>query len=930
MFRKLFLYVFIFCGLIQFIDAQEKKEVKCPVVRDTWISTVGSEANTNGGKSAKIKLKVLQEYGLLDIDVSALKGKKISNAFLFVAPEGGVKFGGARGTDLRWFTVSTVASPWEEGLGMQYDVDAAGKGATFLEASHGTRKWAYPGSKGCDVILGNSHTIRIDVDAGDPIDGWFKIPLNQRQVEALVAGASYGLAILDGSTGIDRNCHISSREGKRPPYLLVTVEGDNNQAPKEPSALTFAPMPNNASNKMGAAKISFKVPENAFSYNIKVGGQLIPRWATPLALKAGETQTILLEDLAPNADTEVEIAAVDGAGNTSAFAKVKGKSSTEIIVPKLPESNWKTNDGKASEQKGNLKVWAYPEGCKVDPIGGEIILEPGMNTAKVKNSVWDSNSGTVRIAAARGEIAGFHLALESTSGPVEGIKIEISGLKGVQTKQWRAWFVSTKEKWQAEYAIPLKAEEKLAIPAADNKIPDQKVSSIAVDIIVPTNAPAESQVGVITITTSDSTIKLNLKLDVFKAVIPNEINFNPELNDYGGPSEAGSAAYFEYYKLAHYHRCTINTVPYSQTGRFDSARAPAIQVDGSVKDWTNYDKAVGPLLDGSAFKDNPRAGVPVPTLYLPHFENWPMSIKAHYKPGDAATLSGKSWKGPHDIFAKSIDESFSKEYQQGFTKNVSDFVSHFEEKKWNRTMLEFYLNNKPNGESMVSTAWTLDEPAEYLDWRAINFFSSLFHNGLKGVSKSKFLMRGDISRPEWQGSCSDGLMDIMYANGGQLSMPRLMREHKRRMPTILYCYGECNDVIRPNHETVAWCLKSFALECDGVLPWKSLSGEAAFQKPDKNGLIVDGSKLFGVPAIASFRIHSLRTGAQIAELLKLLQEKNGWGRTHCEAIISQVILLESKFVQAFSDDAAAVTFEGINGDTIVKLKEGILKLLEAN
>lgn len=927
MLRKLLLLVFIFCGLMQLNQAQDKKEVKCPVTRDTWISTIGSEAGTNGGKSPKIKLKVLQEYALIDFDVSALKGKKISSAFLYVAPLGGAVFGGSRGTDLRWFTISTVASPWEEGLGKQYDVDDAGKGATFVEASHGTRLWNYPGSSGCDVILGNCHTLRFDVDAGDPKDGWFKIPLDQRQVSALVAGASYGLALLDGSTGIDRNCLISSREGKNPPYLLVTIDGDNHQAPKEPTNLTFMSTPNNASRKSGAAKITFQVPENAFSYNIKVNGQLLPRWATPLAMKFGEIQSILLEDLTPNIETEVEIAAIDAAGNTSAFAKVKGKSSTEIIVPKLPEISWKAIEGKAAEKKGNLKVWAYPEGCKIDPISGEIILETGMNTAKVKNSVWDSESSTVRIASARGEIVGFHLALEST-GPIEGIKVELSGLKGVQTKQWRAWFVNNKEKWLAEYAIPVKSEEKLTIPAVDNKIPDQKVASIAIDVIVPINTPAESQVGVITITTADSTIKLNLKLDVFKAVIPHEINFNPELNDYGGPSTAGSAAYFEYYRLAHYHRCTINTVPYSQTGRFDSARAPVVAADGSVKDWTNYDKAIGPLLDGSAFKDNPRSGVPVATLYLPHFENWPLPIKDHYKPGEAAKLSGKGWKGPHDLFGKPIEESFSDEYKKGFTKNISDFVSHFEEKKWNKTLLEFYLNNKPNAESMVSTAWTLDEPTEYLDWRAINFYSSLFHNGIKGATKSKFLMRADISRPEWQGSSSDGLMEIMYANGGQFSKFRLMREHKRRMPTILYCYGECNDLIRPNHETVAWCLKSFAFENDGVLPWKSLSGEAAFQKPDKNGLIVDGNKLFGVPAIASFRVHSLRTGAQIAELLRLLQEKNGWGRAHCEAIISQVVPLESKFVQSFSDDAAAITFESINGDTLVRLKEGILKLLE--
>src|SRR5687767_4670851 len=90
--------------------------VRCPVTRDVWLS-LGSrqEMDTNSGKSPKIKLKVLQEFGLLDFDVSALAGKRIEKATLFVAPAGGVRFANPeRGSDLRWFTLSTVSSPWEE------------------------------------------------------------------------------------------------------------------------------------------------------------------------------------------------------------------------------------------------------------------------------------------------------------------------------------------------------------------------------------------------------------------------------------------------------------------------------------------------------------------------------------------------------------------------------------------------------------------------------------------------------------------------------------------------------------------------------------------------------------------------------------------------------------------------------------------------
>src|SRR5690349_23978735 len=98
--------------------------IKCPDIRDTWLSAANNaECEMSGGKAPRIKLKVWQEFGLLDIDVSALKGKRIEKAELHFATAGGAVHGGARGTDLRWFTVSTVSSQWEEGASGNFGLD---------------------------------------------------------------------------------------------------------------------------------------------------------------------------------------------------------------------------------------------------------------------------------------------------------------------------------------------------------------------------------------------------------------------------------------------------------------------------------------------------------------------------------------------------------------------------------------------------------------------------------------------------------------------------------------------------------------------------------------------------------------------------------------------------------------------------------------
>src|ERR1700712_969762 len=74
------------------------QDIKCPDTKDVWLScAVKEEADGNGGKWHRMKLKAWQEFGLLDFDVSALKGKVIENAALFIAPDGGAVFGKERG-----------------------------------------------------------------------------------------------------------------------------------------------------------------------------------------------------------------------------------------------------------------------------------------------------------------------------------------------------------------------------------------------------------------------------------------------------------------------------------------------------------------------------------------------------------------------------------------------------------------------------------------------------------------------------------------------------------------------------------------------------------------------------------------------------------------------------------------------------------------
>jgi hypothetical protein len=948
--------------------------VTCPDIKDTWLSSCGKEGETNMGKAPKIKLKGYQEYGLLDFDVAALGGKKILSAALYVSQVSPpAEFAKERGSELRWFTVSTVSSDWEEGAGTNYTIDGDANGATFNEASFEKHSWSYRGSKNWDVTLGNGNTLRCDVDGGNPKDGWFAIPIDKRIVEAMVVKASYGMLLMDGSVFTASNTLISSREGPKAPFLKVEVEDAAGPVagPKAPEGLSVTPAPIDANTDTGAIQIALTVPANAFAYDVKLDGNAVQRWQIPFAAAAGSKQSFIVQYVQPQKDVNVEVAAVDVLGNRSESAAAQGKTSTQITVPKMPASHWYGPENRevVIPDLGKLAVWAFPENSKLDPLSGNIVQEKNMDAANYRNSIWDAAAQTVRIPAARGEIAGFQLALVSSdpaAAPVD-VSWKVEGLGNIQVRAFREWFVNLSNAkgvksnpWQPDYMIPMKDGEPLKFPSPDNKVPNQKAAVLALDLIIPADTPPGEKNGTITLNIPNAQKQLTLKIVVYDAVIPAELNFIPELNCYGGPlGDAGTDKFFDAFRVAHYYRCVINRVPHHHNGPTDKDWSADVAPDGHVTDWTRFDKNLGPLLDGSAFKDLPRAGVPVPLLYLPFNESYPLSIKDHYKPGDNVPLAGAKWKETHDMLAKAPEDSFDQAYKDAFATCVKDYVKHFEEKGWSRTLMEGFNNNKvqygkvdeivdgkpvldKDGKhkkvaGMTGTAWTLDEPQQWLDWQALLFYSKLFHKGLSDAKTVKFVFRSDVSRPMWQGNCMDGYMEVMVAGGAQFSMLPLMQNYVRRTGGKLFDYGGCNTQDKANHNTTAWVLKSYVHGCDGALPWQSIGKDNAFEKGDfigqdgaadnGNMLIIDGAGRVGVNAVASMRLQSFRSGAQIAELLRLLEKKNNWSRTHSAALVSQRLPLGAQFKQAFADDAAALSFDDSNGDVFVQIKEGVLKLL---
>ena len=912
----------------------QSAELKFTCTKDTGISSYkeknADERNLNMGATGSIKIKGIEEMAILRFDLSKLKGKKIKSAKLFLC-EASTNF-------LRKIGLSTVSNDWIEGKG-NYTIDETDNGATFFEASYKKCSWCWPGSDLTDVTMGNGNTLQQHTEMQKLGDGWIAVDVSLPIVKAIICDASYGILVMDESGQTTADNLVYSREsGNNGPYLVVNYE-DANVPPQKPLLVNVKPKPELAHVDKGAVSIFVSVPEDAAAYHIWVDDKKIERWKTPFPAGFGTEQEIVLDDLNPNADIEVKLAVADGAGNMSEPVIVKGKTSAALpATPKLPDLTITGAGVVPPERDGKLRVWAFPEVSKVKPVTGSLD-ESIAGDYRMKNYVWDGKN--IRLFGARAEIIAFQLAIEKVASDLHNVKVAFSDLKNSKGDKissgkintFLVWYVNA-EGWQEEYAIPLKETENFSVPNLKNNIPGQTNQVVYVDLFIPKNTKAGKYLGKVTISADGvNAFDLPIELTVYDVVIPDELNFNPELNCYSDLNAVGSEKFLDSHRLAHAHRCTLNRVPYAHAdSRVSSGFSP--RIDGQGKEthivyWDDYDKNIGPLLDGSAFVDCPRSGVPVKTIYLPLFEGWPtpMTQEVYQYKG---TWEGENCITEHAMSAGPVEQLFTQGYKDAFINVTGDFVKHVEEKGWTKPSFQFYLNNKyfykTKNEGGTSW-WLLDEPLNCDDWLALAFFGRLFKQGIHSAKTANFAFRADISRPGWQRDWLNNLLDVMYVGGVFFQKAHRCRIMAEEGNMILYSYGSCNNINESNLNTENWCVASYLNGADGVLPWQSLGRDSAFKEPEQTSLIVDGSTRFGYPVIASLRVKALRRGAQDVEYLILLSKKYNLNREQLRYLVSSKISIEVKSEQKDVDGAEAATFGGLTSQKFSELRESIAKLL---
>lgn len=918
--------------------ASAEESLQLPITRDTWFSRYGSEADANLGGASRLKLKSNQEMSLVDFDPAPLKGRAVKSATLHLKLSGDESLGRV--------TVGTFASPWVEGTSPRY---ASQDGAScFNFREYPDTPWTLGGGDLCHVVLGQGGTTWASNDARIK-DGWAEIPVAPRVVMARAVNVSYGLFLFDDTgsewtrDGEEFNLHLfpnryvysKDQNAASAPYLTVELGAEDTSPPDAPEFVegektAFHPDLEISRLQPGVEIFRWTTPNDngpsgVVGFNVTIDGQPVPRYLIPAA-KPGKEVVFRLRDLPISRDPSVEhtlaVQAIDGAGNVSEAIQRTFRRCPipEIGLPELAPAFME--QGGQPLKLGATSVFIVDPLDKVHPVTGRM-TPPQDELYRTGNHLFSAKRRSIRLAAARNEFTGMQIVFD---GPIRNVKpsLTFDDAPEIDVAFSRFHCVNTPVGPMPDAVMPLD-ESGYSVPDAGHAPQDARFGSILCELYVPHDTPPGKHSGTLTLATDENTLSLNVDLWVWNMTLPDELSFLPEMNTYGL-----GAAERDYYRLAHTHRTVLNRVPYGQNGTLAQGCAPIW--DGESFDWTAWDERFGSLLDGSAFEDLPRAGVPIECLYLPLHENWPSPMEGNY--------NGSYW----------ADEAFPESYRHALVGASRQMARHFQEKGYNRTIFQCYQNNKNNfkarGWSRGSSPWLLDEPSNFQDYWALYYFAQAFREGVDAAlgetddpieRRPIMAYRTDISRPQWQRELFDDLQQYAVVGGSAFRKYHTMvLDRKEEFGQMVIPYGSTNAIEDSNMQPVGWCLDSFLRGGDGVLPWQTVGKHESWQEGDRLSLFYPGSRWNRTEPYPSIRLKAYRRGQQDVEYANLLCKRleaspKAYPEWLTKDMIRRAIALEGQHGASdatAAEDAGVTTFESLKPQDAWRLRIHMARTLE--
>jgi len=376
-------------------------------------------------------------------------------------------------------------------------------------------------------------------------------------------------------------------------------------------------------------------------------------------------------------------------------------------------------------------VWCINDMAKIDPTSGKAHEDNPQLAAKSlsgdyrsSNGIWDGRQ--VKLTGAKNEVLAFQIII---NGPAKGVAFSVSDLTGPSgsipgknVSLFREWYLkiansaasdSLGEGWYPDALIPVelgtdKYGAPLDIPDPRNHVDGQRNQAVWVDVYIPeTTAPGHYK-GAITLSNVGVT-SIPIDVEVMNFTIPNAFHYIMGLNSYGETEGMPQAMRIKYFQLAQRHRIFMSIDSHRIKPNLDAAT-------GHI-DWSSYDTANAPLLDGSAFSaaaaygPGPMQNTPIPFWELPFAANIPR-VRNVYR--------GEAW--PMDF-----KKARTPEYETLFKNTLQAFDEHFKSKGWTKTLYILFFNGA-------------DEPTAYTEYQDIKYLGKL----VSDVKSPLFTFKADF------------------------------------------------------------------------------------------------------------------------------------------------------------------------------------------
>jgi hypothetical protein len=942
------------------------EQVKCPVVADTWLeppswgASAAADESRNHGSEQQLAVNGRNDFSLLAFDMTPARGMRIDKATLRIRRK-------PLPAPLTMVGLSTISGsgPWAEGE------------VNYFQARSG-QPWSYAGSDIADVVFGIGGSLYAYVMAQDADDGWYEIDVPAPMATALATGDQFGLMLTD-EKGQTRTRHaFSSRETSDPPVLIV--EGTRAALPAG-RVRALAPHAAEALGRTslrpgsvilrfggaGAARYDLRYSQSAITAANFEAASPAPRWMlNPLAPNPGPLVThnsihdevnAVVEQLQPGKTYYFAARGVSATGQAGALSQLGRFEAFARTWPALPAQPATASAPPApgSAAGGAITVWSFSELHKVNPQTGQL-LENG--------PIW---TGDVKLTGARNEFVAFQVAIESEAA-VKQIAVSVDEplfaacklppvfQKTGAVRVYREWMVaddkdtSDARPWYPDALIPLNGT--FDLPAADNKVPRQRVQPVFVDIYIPHDAPAGVHRGSIAVRAGGQLLrKIGVQVEVLPLTLPDELNFLVDLNAYGGVNggydiRRGTPEYHKllqaYHRVAHLNRANLDVLGYSHSGTVEPDQAPPLEGEGAetrVASWKDWDAHFGPLVSGAAFADLPRASVPVPIIYLALFENWPGDLRKMYKSNIPERAQNEAdyrkLIARHALESGPIEEGFPRQYQDRFSAVARQFAEHFRERHWTKTKYQIFFNDKyyykdpTRGSGNGVSWWLMDEPNHRDDYRALSFFGWLGKRWLSNYPDVPMVFRADISYIDFIRDQLAGQIDIDCTSQHFWTKNRYLMDNRDRFGRTYWNYASTNHPRDTNVGMRAWCWRAWVGGADGIVPWNTVRGAEAWDRAEPLTVFYVGKKFGLDEPFDCLRLKAFRRGEQDAEYMALLARKKGWDREAVARAIAGSLDLSEQTGRQSEEDAGSIRFDRLDDAQLDQLRLRIAAALLA-